>query len=139
MNSTKKNFVFSISMLVLGIVLLVVSNLEIMPIGSLGSSLFGMGCGLTSAGLTSSIISYRTLKNPKKLEEAEINETDERNLLLREKTNSKVYSIFVYIECAMIFLASILGSKEIVFLLSFLVIAKLLTWYITCSNLAKKY
>jgi len=102
------------------------------------SSLFGLGCGLLSAGIVGTIGSIRMLRNPSKVEEVEINKKDKRNVIIREKTNSKVYSIFVYIECFIVIISMLLGKREISLLFSVLVIAKLVVWMIVCNDMNKK-
>lgn len=139
MDTVKKNLIFSVGMLVVGIVLMVIFATGIVPEKISASMIMGMGSGLTSAGLVSTFICLRTMKNPQKKEEVEISLNDERNILLREKTNSKVYSIFVYVECFLIFISGVLGYREISILLALLVLSKLIVWFVVCTNLSKKY
>lgn len=135
MSSTKKNFIFSLGMLIVGTLSFTIYNLGIIEKGMLSSTLSGLGWGLTFTGLIASIIYYITLKNPKKLKESEILENDERNVYIREKSGSKVYSIFIYVECAIVIIAPLLGYEEVAYVLSFLLVAKLLTWAFVATKL----
>jgi len=123
---------------VVGVILFARGIVLKFPDGYTESSLFGLGCGLLSAGIVGTIGSIRMLINPSKVEEVEINKKDERNVIIREKTNSKVYSIFVYIECFIVIISMLLGKREISLLFSVLVIAKLVVWIIVCNDVNKK-
>ena len=138
MKSVKINLFMSVILLVVGAILIARGIVLKFPDGYTESSLFGLGCGLISAGIVSTIGSIRMLRNPSKVEEVEINKKDERNVLIREKTNSKVYSIFVYIECFIVIISMLLGKREISLLFSVLVIAKLVVWMILCNDMNKK-
>jgi hypothetical protein len=105
MKTVKINLFMSVILLVGGAILIARGIVLKFPDSYTESSLFGLGCGLLSAGIVSTIGSIRMLRNPSKVEEIEINKKDERNLLIREKTNSKVYSIFVYIECFIVIIS----------------------------------
>lgn len=135
MSSTKKNFIFSLGMLIVGTLSFIIYNLGIIENSMLSSTLSGVGWGLTFTGLIASIIYYLTLKNPKKLKESEILENDERNVYIREKSGAKVYSIFIYVECAIVIIAPLLGYEEVAYVLSFLLVSKLLTWAFVATKL----
>lgn len=139
MNSVKKNLIFSIVFLCIGILLLIISSFGILPEGAQGSTIFGMGCGLSAAGISTTVISFKNYKNPEKTEEIELFENDERNIHLREKTSAKVYSLFTYIECGIIFLASFLGYKEVAMTFSVLVLLKLISWAFIANHYSKIY
>lgn len=139
MNTVKKSIIFSSILLGAGVVLLIISSIGILPENSLGSTVFGMGCGFTAVGLGNTTLSLKNYKNHEKAEEIELIENDERNILLREKTSAKVYSIFSYIECGVILLASLLGYKEVILVLSVLVIGQLITWLFVANYYSKKY
>lgn len=139
MNYMKKNLVFSVIMLVIGAALLI-TGFAIEGRGqSANPMFFGLGCGFGAAGLTSTIQILLALKNPKKCEEIELLKNEERNVFLREKNNSTVYSIFIYIECAVVIITSFLGYRSISLVLSFLLFAKLITWIIVGTINGKKY
>ncbi|WP_027701144.1 hypothetical protein [Metaclostridioides mangenotii] len=138
MKSVKINLFMSVILLVVGAILIARGIVLKFPDGYTESSLFGLGCGLLSAGIVSTIVSIRMLRNPSKVEEVELNKKDERNILIREKTNSKVYSIFVYIECFIVIISMLLGKREISLLFSILAIAKLVVWMIVCNDMNKK-
>ena len=139
MKSVKKNLIFSSVLLGVGIILFIVSLLDILPDGALGSSVFGMGCGFTSSGLASTIRGYKNYKNPDKVEEIELIENDERNVMLREKTSAKVYSIFIYVQCAIILVASLLGYKEISIGFSILILAEFVVWGFLANYYSKHF
>lgn len=138
MNYMKKNLVFSVIMLVAGATLLITgfvieANREANPM------FFGLGCGFGAAGLTSTIQIILTLKNPKKCEQIELITNEERTVFLREKTNSQVYSIFIYVECIAVIITSFLEYWTLTKALSFLLLAKLITWMIVGIINGKKY
>lgn len=139
MKSVKKNLIFSSVLLGVGVIFFIVSVLDILPDGALGGSVFGMGCGFISAGLVSTIRGYKNYKNPEKVEEIELIENDERNVMLREKTSAKVYSIFTYVQCALILVASLLGYKEISIVFSVLVLAELVVWGLLANYYSKHF
>lgn len=139
MKSVKKNLIFSSVLLGVGIILFIVSLLDILPDGALGSSVFGMGCGFISFGLASTIRGYKNYKNPEKVEEIELIENDERNVMLREKTSAKVYSIFTYVQCAIILVASFLGYKEISIGFSILILAEFVVWGFLANYYSKNF
>lgn len=139
MNYLKKNLIGVLIMLVIGTILLVRALILKFPDGYIESSLFGLGCGLFAAGIGSTIVTIRTLRNPSKIEEIEIDQKDERNVLIREKTNSRVYTIFIYVETLLIIISMLLNKRDISLLLSGLVIAKLVVWGVICNDLNKKY
>lgn len=139
MNYLKKNLIGVLIMLVIGTILLVRALILKFPDGYIESSIFGLGCGLFAAGIGSTIVTIRTLRNPSKIEEIEIDQKDERNVLIREKTNSRVYTIFIYVETLLIIISMLLNKRDISLLLSGLVIAKLVVWGVICNDINKKY
>ncbi len=139
MKSVKKNLIFSSALLGVGVIFFIVSVLGILPDGALGSSVFGMGCGFMSAGLVSTIRGYKNYKNPEKVEEIELIENDERNIMLREKASAKVYSIFTYVQCAIVLLASLLGYKGISIIFSILVLAEFVVWAFLSNYYSKHF
>ncbi len=138
MNYMKKNLVFSVIILVIGAALLI-TGFVIEANGEANPMFFGLGCGFGAAGLTSTIQIILNLKNPKKCEEIELIKNEERTVFLREKTNSQVYSIFIYVECAVVIITSFLGYRSITLVLSFLLLAKLITWIVVGTINGKKY
>ena len=79
------------------------------------------------------------MKKPEKCKEIEIIKNEERTVFLREKNNSMVYSIFIWIECALVIITSFLGYRAITLVLSFLLLAKMVTWMIVGTINGKKY
>lgn len=139
MKYMKKNLVFSGVMLIIGVGLLIsgfvieANEIDANPM------FFGLGCGLGAAGLANTIQIFLALKDPKKCEEIELIKNEERTVFLREKNNSTVYSIFVYVECLLVIVTSFLGYISITLVLSFLLLAKLITWMIVGTINGKKY
>lgn len=138
MNYMKKNLVFSVIMLVIGAALLI-TGFVIEVNGEANPMFFGLGCGLGAAGLGNTIQILLTLKNPKRCEEIELIKNEERTVFLREKNNSTVYSIFIYVECLLVIATSFLGYRSITLVLSFLLLAKLITWMVVGTINGKKY
>lgn len=139
MKAVKKNLIFSIILLVVGLIFSIIYLLGILPEGNSSSSVFGMGCGFISAGLVSSIKGYKNYKDPEKVEEIELIENDERNVMLREKTNAKVYSIFTYVQCGIVLLASFLGYKEISLGFAILIVAEFIVWAFVANYYSKHF
>lgn len=139
MNIVKKNLIFSIAILVVGIVMISVFALGLVPENYNESMVIGMGFGLTSSGLYSTFRLSKTIKDNDEVEEQDLIMNDERNVWLRDKAGAKVYSIFSYVDCIIIFIAGVLGYRAISLLFAVLVIAKLMVWYFACVNLSKKY
>lgn len=133
MEYIKKNLYFNIGALALGATALILS-LVIYD----NATLFGGGIAFTAVGLCGVIQCLRLMKNPEKCEEADIMKNEERTVYIREKTNSKVYSIFVYIECALCLISGVMGYREITFFLAALVGGKLLVWMIVGTMVAKE-
>ena len=100
---------------------------------------FGLGCGFGAAGLSSTIQIILAMKNPKKCKEIELIKNEERTVFLREKNNSTVYSIFIYVECVVIIVTGFLGYRSITLVISLLLLAKLITWMVVGTINGKKY
>ena len=137
MKSIKKNFMGYGITLIVGLGLLAFLYLSDFEVGKASNILFGMSWGLIGAGLGGVLVSSASLKNPSKAEEIEINEKDERNIYIREKTNSKVYSLFIYVECLVIFITTLLGYTNITILLAVVMLLKLIAWFMLANNIAK--
>lgn len=129
MGYMKKNLIGSVITLVIGVGLLIVWLLGYIK----NSSLFGLGCGFSAVGLFNTVQSILILRNPKRCKEVEILKNEERNIFLRQKTNSTVYSIFIYIECAIVILSLILGYNQIAMILSFIMCGKIVVWSIIAT------
>lgn len=138
MNYIKKNLVFSVIMLVIGVALLI-TGFIIEVSGEANPMFFGLGSGAGTAGLINTIKFISLMKNPEKCKEIEIIKNEERTVFLREKNNSMVYSIFTWIECALVIITSFLGYRAITLVLSFLLLAKMVTWMIVGTINGKKY
>ena len=133
MEYIKKNLYFNIGALIIGAVALIAA-LIIYD----NSTLFGGGVAFIAVGLCGIIQCVILMKNPDKCEEVNMMKNEERSVYIREKTNSKVYSIFVYIESALCLISGIMGYKEITLILAALVGAKLLVWMIVGTMVAKE-
>ena len=139
MKYMKKNLIFSVIMLVVGAGLLI-TGFIIEGNGSEANPMFfGLGCGMGVAGLVNTIQAMALIKNPEKCEEIEMVKTEERTVFLRDKNNSMVYSIFIYVECLIVIITGFLGYRSISLVFSFLLCGKLVTWMIIGTINAKKY
>lgn len=139
MKYIKKNLIFSVIILVIGAGLLI-TGFIIEGNGSEANPMFfGLGCGFGVAGLVNTIQAMALIKNPEKCEEIEMVKTEERTVFLRDKNNSMVYSIFIYVECLIVIITSFLGYRSISLVLSLLLCAKLVTWMIVGTINGKKY
>ncbi|MDS0528502.1 hypothetical protein NNC19_22695 [Clostridium sp. SHJSY1] len=135
MNYMKKELYFSIGFFMLGIVFLIssflfYSNYESSPLSSIGTT-------FTLVGLMMIIINWRIIKNPKRCKEVETMKTEERTVFIREKTNSKVYSIFIYVEAAAMLVAAVLGYKDVIMFFAVIMGSKLVIWFIVANKIAK--
>lgn len=99
----------------------------------------GMIVGFGVVGIIGIFNSIRIIKNPKKVEEVEIYKNEERSVFIREKTNSKVYSIFLIIETIAVIICGFLGYRTITLVISFFLMAKLVAWFIIGTYYGKKY
>lgn len=133
MNYMKKNLYFNIGAFILGVIFLflalVIYN---------NSSLFGGGVAFTLVGLLGTFQSLKFMKTPEKCEEIELVKNEERTVFIREKTNSKVYSIFVYIESFGCFATGVLGYRITTMVLAFLLIGKMIAWFIIGTKIANE-
>lgn len=139
MNQVKKDLIFSVGGLIAGIIMIAIFLLGVISEKMSASMVMGMGIGLTSVGIGLTFLNLKAIKNPEKVEEIEINSNDERNVLVREKTSAKAYSIFIYVETGLIFITGLLSYTEISLLLSALVLAKLIVWFLLCIKNLNKY
>ncbi|MEO2509221.1 hypothetical protein ABHA01_15695 [Clostridium paraputrificum] len=139
MRYMKKNLIFSVIILVIGAGLLITGFIIEGSGNEVNPMFFGLGCGFGVAGLVNTIQAMALIKNPEKCEEIEMVKTEERTVFLRDKNNSMVYTIFIYVECLMVIITSFLGYRSISLILSFLLCAKLVTWMIVGTINGKKY
>ena len=139
MKYMKNTLIFSIIMLVIGTCLLITGFIIEQNGSEANPMFFGLGCGLGVAGLVNTIQAIKLIKNPEKCEEIEMLKTEERTVFLRDKNNSMVYSIFIYVECLIVIITSFLGYRSISLVLSFLLCAKLITWFVIGTINVKKY
>ena len=139
MKYMKKNLIFSVIILVIGVASLITGFVIEGNGNEANPMFFGLGCGFGIAGLINTIQAMALIKNPGKCEEIEIAKTEERTVFLRDKNNSVVYSIFIYVECLIVIITSFLGYRSITLVLSFLLCAKLVTWMIVGTINGKRY
>lgn len=139
MNQVKKDLMFSVGGLIAGIIMIAIFLLGVIAEKMSASMVMGMGIGLTSVGVWQVFLNLKAIKNPEKVEEIEINSNDERNILVREKTSAKSYSIFIYVEIGLVFITALLSYKEVSLLLLALVFAKLVVWFLLCIKNLNKY
>ncbi|HCQ91489.1 MAG TPA: hypothetical protein DIU45_19555 [Clostridium sp.] len=133
MNYMKKNLSFNIGAFILGAIFLflalVIYN---------NSSLLGGGVAFTLVGLLGIFQSLKFMKTPEKCEEIELVKNEERTVFIREKTNSKLYSVFVYIESFGCFITGVLGYRTTTMVLAFLLIGKMIAWFIIGTKIANE-
>lgn len=87
-----------------------------------------------------SYLKYREIKyNPKSKEVFEIHDTDERNIYLKDKTNSKVYNIFNIIEIPLSLILLFIGFDELGIGLMIFHFVKEGVRFLIYMNLSKKY
>lgn len=139
MNQVKKDLMFSVGCLIVGIIMIAIFSLGIIQEKMIASMVMGMGIGLTPVAIGLTFLNLKAIKNPEKAEEIEINMNDERNVLVREKTSAKVYSMFIYVETGLVIIAALLSYREISLLLSALIFAKLVVWFLICIKNFNKY
>lgn len=139
MNNVKKNLIFFICFLLLGVSCLIYGTLGQSLTEYNSSLLHGLSLGFGLTGLLGSLICLKFMKDPKKCAEIEICKNEERTVFIREKTNSMVYSIFIYIESITLVICGLLGYRSVSLAISFLVIGKLVFWFIFGTYYGKKY
>lgn len=139
MNQVKKDLMFSVGCLIAGIIMIAIFSLGIIQEKMIASMVMSMGIGLTPVAIGLTFLNLKAIKNPEKVEEIEINMNDERNVLVREKTSAKVYSIFIYVETVLVIIAALLSYREISLLLSALIFSKLVVWFLICIKNFNKY
>lgn len=87
-----------------------------------------------------SYLKYREIKyNPKSKEVFEIYDTDERNIYLKDKTNSKVYDLFNIIEIPLSLVLLFIGFNELGIGLMILHFVKGFIRFLIYINIRKKY
>lgn len=133
MSSMKKELYFNIGSFIMGVIFLIVSLLFYD-----NSTLFGGGVAFTIVGLIGVIYHLKLMKTPDKYKEMEFAQNEERTVFIREKTNSKIYSIFIYIEGAGCLIAGILGYRDATIALAFILLAKIIAWFIIGTKIAKQ-
>lgn len=139
MNTTKKNIVLYIIFTIIGLVSLVLA-LTGVAVDSYREGLFwGMSGGFGITGILGIFLCVRTMKNPKKLKEADLYETEERSVFIREKVGNKVFSIMQHVLCISIILAGVLGYKDVSIAISILALIELVLYFIFISMYSKKY
>ncbi|WP_051542019.1 hypothetical protein [Clostridium lundense] len=133
MSYMKRELYFNIGAFIMGVIFLIVSLLFYD-----NSTLFGGGVAFTIVGLLGVIYHLKLMKTPDKYKEIELAQNEERTVFIREKTNSKVYSIFIYIESAGCLIAGILRYRDVTIALAFILLAKIIVWFIIGTKIAKE-
>lgn len=139
MNSVKKDLIGFVCFLLLGIGCLIYAVFGQSLTESTSSLLHSLNIGFGVMGLLGSLICLKFMKDPKKCAEIEICKNEERTVFIREKTNSTVYSTFIFIETITLVISGLLGYRNISMVLSFLLIGKLVLWFILGTYYGKKY
>ncbi|WP_244833830.1 hypothetical protein [Clostridium sp. BJN0001] len=131
----KRNLLYSFAILTLGVIIAVLNIFIHIP-----NKIVNISRGLFFAGFICSIFHLFILKISKKinrLDETDEYDENEKNILLKEKVSSKIYSIFLYLECLCIIISSFFKYQKILYILSIVITAKLLTWIFIASKFTK--
>lgn len=133
MSYMKKELYGSIGFFMVGIVCLISSfifygHYEDSPVSNVGVT-------FSLVGLMLIVINLRIMKNPERCEEVEIMKTEERTVFIRDKANSVVYHISVFIEVGALILASILGYKNVIMFIAAIMVMKLVIWIIAAHKI----
>ena len=134
MNNNRR-LVLSIFWVVLGLVLVVLSIMEV-----LDSSVYaGMGGALAAVGALQVIRNLRYRGNEEYREKVDTEVNDERNRFLRMKSWSWAGYIVVLIEAIGVIVAMVLGKETIQMILSYSVCLILVAYWVSYLVLSKKY
>lgn len=139
MNSVKKDLIGFVCFLLLGIGCLIYAIFAQSLTEYNSSLLHSLSIGFGLMGLLGSLLCLKFIKDPKKCAEIEICKNEERTVFIREKTNSAVYSTFIFIETITLVVSGLLGYKNISVVISFLLLGKLVLWFILGTYYGKKY
>ncbi|WMJ79224.1 hypothetical protein RBU49_10015 [Clostridium sp. MB40-C1] len=108
-------------------------------VSTISEYIYGILFGFGVTGLVGLLMSLKLMRNPEKCEEIELYKNEERSVFIREKTSSKVYSIFIFIESTTIIILGFLGYKFASMIISALLLGKLVMWFILGTYYGKKY
>jgi lipid-A-disaccharide synthase-like uncharacterized protein len=139
MNSVKKDLIGFVCFLLFGIGFLIYAIFGQSLTEYNSSLLHSLSIGFGVMGLLGSLICLKFMRDPKKCAEIEICKNEERTVFIREKTNSTVYSTFIYIESIAVVICGLLDYKNISVAISFLLIGKLVLWFMLGTYYGKKY
>ena len=134
MNNNRR-LVLSIFWVVLGLVLVVLSIMEV-----LDSSVYaGMGGALTAVGALQVIRNLRYRGNEEYREKVDTEVNDERNRFLRMKSWSWAGYIVVLVEAIGVVVAMIMGKETVQMILCYSVCLILCAYWISYLVLSRKY
>ncbi|MCY6959023.1 hypothetical protein [Clostridium brassicae] len=108
-------------------------------VSSLNEYIYGILFGFGITGFLGLLLCLKLMRNPEKCEQMDLCENEERSVFIREKTSSKVYSIFIFIESIAIIILGLLGYKFTSIIISSLLLGKLIMWFILGTYYGKKY
>ncbi len=129
-----KRMIFSIIWVILGGVLIVLAFA-----GKVDMFWNGMGSGLLVVGALQLLRQYRFSKNEAYREKIEIEEKDERNQFIRNKTWAWTGYLFVLIAAVLCIIFKIVGQEVLSFAASGAVCLMLVLYWISYFILRKKY
>lgn len=135
MKTLKKNLFLYVVFLIFAISCFVYGKY----VSEMNEYIYGIACGLGATGVVGLIVSFKLMNNPEKCEELELSENEERTVFIREKTNSKVYSIFIAIESITLIVLAFLGYRFTSLVISILLLGKLIIWFGVGTYYGKKY
>lgn len=122
----KARLYIGISYIVLGI-LMIIGTFMIKPTNDFISA---FGFALILMGLVRIRNHHIITKNEETIRKQEINETDERNLLIMHKAKSTAFSIYLLLSCIAVIILSIINIHEIAQWISYSVFLLIIIYWI---------
>lgn len=135
MKTLKRNLISYVVLLIFAIGCFVYGKY----VSSLNEYIYGILFGFGITGFLGLLLCLKLMRNPEKCEQMDLCENEERSVFIREKTSSKVYSIFIFIESIAIIILGLLGYKFTSIIISALLLGKLIMWFILGTYYGKKY
>lgn len=110
-----RNWIFTIlgiGLVIVGLYIYKNSNCSNEMINIISYGFIGLGCGIFGNNF-SSVISKISVKDFEEIEkEIQINENDERNIMISEKSKSKAFDLMNYLFLAMLIIFSLMGIEK---------------------------
>lgn len=135
-NKIKFRAIFNIFMILISASCIILSNLEVTQSGK--DYILGFGVGLLTVSIYSFIKNIYTLKNPNKLKQVRIAETDERNIEIINKSYALTFRITILIEGFICIIITMIGDKFISVFLGYILALQMLIFFIIYKIISKK-